>query len=502
MKTRLWILPFSIVLLLGAAPDEPNVDHYKEGQRLFGERNFAAALGEFETVDARVPKEPQVYSWIGACLNELGRYAEAEERLKAAFELLREEQRQAAEKNRPVPPIDIGYHTLLARIQVNLRAYDRAVETIESYSIEDDGSEQAAKAKQARDAARQGVKAKLVAVGAECLRSSDLDGARAAFAQAERLDPATPSVWESVARESLSRAERAPGATEEDKAKKAELHAAAVQAGRLWLEVAGDGSTDAPRVLAKALSGTKTREGYEEAIRILTALWSADPRQADGSIQLDLAVAHAGLEQWDLAVASASTFIELNPNDPLGQGYCLRSFGQFQMGRCQEAIDDGRHCKSGDGTPRPLSHLDACRQRLARQEADKAAAKQAKLERQCRHLYDKIRWASSPLTEIPLADLLEVVADFKAGEAECTPYLEAATREDSQDGFDSPMPALCAAGAKTASFPLNLSTRSRDELEALRAATQEFLRVCRPFLDATQTQGVEGGLLKVERALD
>lgn len=492
---QLCILAFSVLLLAAAAPGKSSVDQdYQEGQRLFLEKNFTAALEKFERVDKAVPNDPRVDSWIAACLNELGKYAEAKERLEAAFKLLRDAQSRAVEQKKPVTPIDVGYFTLLARIQMNLGEFEQAIETIRSYSPPDDGSEEAAKAKQAIDTARQILKAKLVAVGAECLRSGDLDCTRKRFTQADKLEPASPSVRARIARDALIRAEKAPGATDADKAKKVALFQTAVQASRLWLEEAGPAAADAQRVVAKALVGTKTHEGYEEAIRILTALWagSADQAQKDRSIQLELAVAHSGLEQWELAVTAASTFIQLEPNDPLGQGYCQRSFGQFQLGRCREAISDGQYCKNSDGSPRQLKHVEICQQRLAKQEADKAAVQEAARKRRCEHLTERVAWARNFPTDIALDDLVQIVADFKAGEAECRPYIEATDT----------MPALCAGGAKTASSPFNLSTRSKKELEALRATTKELLKLCGSFLDTAQMQGVQGGLHKVESALE
>ena len=504
---RLWILVLPIVLLAGASPAESDANqHYVEGQRLFGEKNFEAALGEFKQADALIPKEPQVYSWIGACLNELGQYAEAEQRLEAAFEALREVQRQAVLRQREAPPIDLNYFTLLALIRVNLHEFDQAVETIGSFSFTDDGSEGATKAKQALEVSKQTLRARLVAVGSECLRSGDLDCARNALTQADVLYRVTPSARESLARESATRAEKAPATTDEEKAKRAQLFELAVQAGRLWVEEAS-ASPEAQRLLAKSLVGIKTREGCEEAVRILTTLWesSPDPAQRDSSIQLDLYLAQAGLEQWEFAAASASTFIELNPDDARGQGYCVRSFAQFQLGRCSEAVDDGARCKNADGSPRQLKHVEVCEQRQAKQEADKAAAtaraQEAELERRCTHLYEQVRWARNVLGDIPLEDVVDILNDLRAREAACKTFLDAAEKRDSGKGFSSPVPTLCAAGAKVAGHPLNLSMRSKPELEALRAKTQEFMRVCKSSLDASQVASVEGGLRVIEQDL-
>ncbi len=502
---QFWILALFVALLAGTSPAEADADqYYREGQRLFGERNFQAALEQFQQADAMVPKEPQIYSWIGASLNELGKHAEAERRLEEAIEILREAQQVAAARQQPAQPIDLGYFLLLASIRVNLHKFEQAVEAVNSFSFNDDGSEEATKAKQAFDGAKQTVRAKLVAVGTECLRSSDLDCTRKALVQAEIL-LATPSAWESFARESLTRAEKAPATTDEDKAKRAQLFDMAVQASRLWAEQGG--SPEAQRLLARSLSSTKTRESCEEAARILTTLWesSPDPAQRDSAIQLELCVAYAGLEQWELARTAASTFIQLNPTDPRGQGYCQRSFAQFQLGHCPEAIDDGARCKNADGTPRPLKHVEVCQQRIAKQEADKAEAEaraqEAALQRRCAHLYERLKWARGFYGELPLEEAVDILGDLKASEGECKPHLDAAERRDSGSAFSSPAPALCAAGAKTASSPLNLSMASKEELEALRAKTQQLMRLCKSSWDAGQTTSVEGGLRMVEQAI-
>ena len=55
---------------LGAAsPGQRPSSSYLEGKKFFGEK-ISRALKEFEEVDALVPNDPQVGSWIGACLNE------------------------------------------------------------------------------------------------------------------------------------------------------------------------------------------------------------------------------------------------------------------------------------------------------------------------------------------------------------------------------------------------------------------------------------------------
>jgi tetratricopeptide (TPR) repeat protein len=491
-----------LALAVAAAAQESEADPYKEGMRLFEEKDYAAALEQFKKADAVLPNEPLIYSWMGACLNALGKYSEAEERLKAAFVLLKEEQIRAVEQGASAPPIDIGYFALLAGIQVSLHQFERAVETFQGYVLVEDGSEKAAKAKEALDLARRDLVSKLARIGVECLNADDLVCARTAFEQADVLHHTTPSVLESVAKETWDQAEKAPGATDADKAHKAELQQTAVKASRLWVD--GAGSREAQRQLAKALSGTKTQAGYEEASRILTSLWEGygDPSQRDASIQLDLALAQAGLEHWQPMADAASTFIKLNPNDPLGQAYCMRSFARFKLGKCKEAIEDGEHCKNADGTPRPLKHLDACRDRLTREAAAVQAQKDATLERECAHLYDRGKWARNSLGGVPIEDLVQVIAEYQANEAKCASYLDSFEKEDTGQAFSSPISELCDAGAKEASSPLNLSMRSKEELEALRDHIMELTTVCKSRLDAAQVTAVQGGLQKVEQALE
>jgi tetratricopeptide (TPR) repeat protein len=513
--SKLWIVIVSVVFLASARPViRANADrHYKEGQRLFGEKQYAAALEEFERADELLPDEPLIFSWIGASLHKLGQLAEAEDRVVAAIDLLKEAQQRAIEAGQPPPAIDLGYHTLLTNIRIDLGKYEEAVAAIRAFAVPDDGSDEAVKAKQAHEAAIQALEAKLVALGADCVKKDDLDCARKMLTLAESLEPAPPTVWEVVARDFLAVAERAPATTDEEKAARATLHQAAVAAGRLWVEAAGTDSPSAQHGLAKALVATKTREHEEEAVRILTALWeTTDPARRDPTIQLDLAVAHAALEQWEQTVAAASSYIELAQSDTLGQGYCMRSYGLFQLDRCSEALADGERCKNPDGTVRVLRHVEVCEQRIARAQSEQAAiaareahkreARQAQLETDCKHLYSRVKWARSFLDEIPLEDVVEIIDDYKASEKECAPYLQAAEQRNSGNDFSSPLPVLCTAGAKTASFPLNLSMRSKEELEALRETTEEFKELCGPLLDTTQAGGVQAGLQRVEQALD
>jgi tetratricopeptide (TPR) repeat protein len=375
--------------------------------------------------------------------------------METAFSLLREQQTVLAEQGETVTPIDFAYFALLARVQVNLQEYAEALATVKGYSPKDGGGE-------------------------------DLAG-----------------TLKLIARESLSQAERAPAATDEEKAVKAGLYQTAVEAGRLWLEKAGSDSTEAQRHLARALPGTKSQEGYEEAVRILTSLWEADPQHEDGSIQLDLASAHAAFQQWELVVASASAAIERNPDDPLGQAYCLRSFAQYRLGNCQEAINDGSSCKNADGSLRALKHVDTCRQRLADQQAaaDRAlkASQEAVLRRECEYLLRTARWANENAEGISIIEFVGVLSDFKAGQAKCAPYFPRSG--ESGDGPASLTAALCVSGVKTASRPANLVQRDKAELEDLRRSIEQFSTLCAPVLDAHQVKLVQDGLIEVQQRL-
>jgi len=476
-----------------ARAQEADVDHYREGQRLFAERKIEEALNHFVKADALVPNEPLIHSWIGACLNELGRYAEAQQALERAFALLQEGQRLIAEAGGKVPPIDVGYYTLLSGIQMNRKDFLGAVATINAYKFDDDGSETATRIKQALDQARQLLKAKLVAAAVDCLRAGDIACGRKSLEQADVLHGGAAPVLESLARETLALAERAPAETDQEAAARLEAFDKAIEIARFWVELAGPAVMPAQRHLAKTLAATKRREGYEEAVRILTALRDAPGAEQahEGSLHLDLALAYAGLEQWDRLVESATAYVNHDPDDPLGQGYCIRSYGQFKLNKFQETVEDGKRCKNPDGTPRALAYVDTCEQYLAKQQANKAAAREEDLKRRCTHLAERVRWACSPLGEVPIEDLVDVLADFQDGQAGCMQYLDPTS-----------VSALCEVGARIASNPLNLSTQTRDELEVLRGHIKKLLSVCKPALTASQAGGVEGGLAKVESALE
>jgi tetratricopeptide (TPR) repeat protein len=497
------LLTVVLIVLAAMTPVRADAnDNFAEGQRLFNEKKFQAALDQFKEADALVPNEPRVYSWIAACLNELGQYAEAEKRVQGALEIIRESQKQDASKLVTVPPIDVGYFSLLALVQTNLHEYEKARATLDTYKFNDDGSEDAKNTKQALATAKQTIRARMVVIGTECLKTGDLDCTRKAFSQAEAMQRSNPPLLETVARDAVAKAIREPGKTEEEKANRAKQFDVAVKTTRMWVAEAPS-SPEAQRLLAKALAGGRTKEGCEEATKVLTALWDAstDPAKRDSTIQLELALAYQCLEHWEQEAAAASQFITLNPDDARGQGYCIRSYAQYRLGRCPETIEDGAKCKNPDGTPQQLDQVEACQAHIAKVESGRKEAeersKAADLQSRCSHLYERVNWARSPLnTDIPLADLVDVLDDYHASESACRSTMEAADKS-----FTSPVPQLCASGAKIASYPLNLSSRTKEDLEALRAKTLELKKLCKASWNAQQAASVESGLKIIEGAL-
>jgi tetratricopeptide (TPR) repeat protein len=493
------LLIVALIVLVAMPPVRADAnDNFAEGQRLFNEKKFQAALDQFKEADALVPNEPRVYSWIAACLNELGQYAEAEKRVQGALEIIREAQKQDASKLVTVPPIDVGYFSLLALVQTNLKEYEKARATLDTYKFNDDGSEDAKNTKQALAAAKQTIRARMVVIGTECVKTGDLECTRKAFSQAEAIQPSNPPLLETVARDAVAKADREPKKTEEEKANRAKQFDVAVKTTRMWVAEAPH-SPEAQRLLAKALTGGRTKEGCEEATKVLTTLWDAstDPAKRDSTIQLDLAAAQSCLEQWEQAAAAASQFITLNPDDARGQGYCIRSIAQFKLGHCPETIEDGARCK--DGTAQPL--VEACQKHIAKVESSRKEAEdraQAEnLKARCSHLYERVKWARSPLnTDLPLEDLVDFLDDYRASESACR-----STMEEKEKGFTSPVPQVCASGAKIASYPLNLSARGKDDLEALRAKTLELKKLCKASWDAPQAASVESGLKIIDGAL-
>jgi tetratricopeptide (TPR) repeat protein len=484
---RIWISIIGLVAL-SVTFAQVLVDHYKEGQRLFGEQKYAEALKEFQEADALVPDDPAINSWIGATYNALGKYPEAKQRLQAAFKLLEDQQKILASQNQPVPPIDLTYYALLASVQSSLGEFEPAVQTILSYKIPD-GVEDPKKAQEAVDAAKRGLYAKIVAAGVECMNAKNVECVKSTFKQADLLDPTPPSAVETIATEALKKAARAPATTDPEKAAKAELYRSALEVGRMWTQ-AEPGNLEAQRYMARASAGLKSKEGYEEAARILTALWSASGEKRDAQVQIDLASAYAGLEDWDGVLTASSTAIETDPSNP--EGYCKRSYAQYRLGKCDEAIEDGRHCKTPDG--KPQAHVQACSDRLAREAAQVEAQRNASTQHDCDAVQRNVEWALESAGQVALEDLINVIQDFKSAKDRCASHFKAPVGSNS--GAE-----LCEAGVQSASYPLNLSSRSKAELEKLKKQIEEFHAICKPNLDDTQIAGVQGGISKIDQAL-
>ena len=485
---RIWITIIGIVAL-SVTFAQVLVDHYKEGQKFFGEQKFAEALKAFQEADALVPDDPAINSWIGATYNALGKYPEAKQRLQTAFRLLEDQQKILASQGQPVPPIDFTYYALLASIQTSLGEYEPAVQTLLSYKIPE-GVEDPQKAQKALDAAKKALYDKIVEAGVECMNAKNVDCAQSTFKQADLLDPAPPSAVETIATEALKKAARAPGTTDAEKTAKAELYKSALEVGRMWAE-AEPRNLETQRFLARASMGIRSKEGYEEAARILTALWNgSEEKERDAKVQIDLATAYAGLEDWNAVLTASSAAIETDPTE--SDGYCKRSYAQYRLGRCNEAIEDGQRCKTPDG--KPQAHVQACSDRLAREAAHVAEQQNASMKHDCDSVQRNVQWALESAGQVALEDLVSVIRDFKANKDKCASHFEAPVGPNS--GAE-----LCEAGVQSASYPLNLSSRSKAELEKLRKQIEEFHAICKPNLDDTQVAGVQGGINKVDQAL-
>ena len=485
---RIWISIVGLVAL-SVTFAQVLVDHYKEGQRLFGEQKYAEALKEFQEADALVPDDPAINSWIGATYNALGKYAEAKQRLQTAFKLLEDQQKILASQGQPAPPIDMTYFSLLANVEASLGEYEQAVKTILSYEIPD-GVEDPKKAQEALDAAKKGLYARIVAAGVECMNAKNVACVKTTFKQADLLDPAPPSAIEAIARDALVKAAKAPAGSDEEKAQKVELYKDALEVGRMWAE-AEPGNLETQRYMAKASMGMKTDEGYQEAARILSALWSgSEDKRRDVQVQVDLASAYAGLGKWDEVLAASSTAIETDPS--VSEAYCKRSYAQYRLNKCEEAIEDGQHCKMPDG--KPQAHVQACTDRLAKAAAQAAEQQNASTKHDCDAVQRNVEWALESAGQVALEDLLNVIRDFKSAKDKCSSHFEAPVGPNS--GAE-----LCEAGVQSASYPLNLSSRSKAELEKLRKQIEEFHAVCKPNLDDTQVAGVQGGINKIDQAL-
>lgn len=483
------LLALCSLLLLGltaATAEESATDHFLQGRKLLEATNYAAALDAFQKANTLKPDLPEVQYGMGACLNALGRHTEAKGMLEAAFRLLQNRPRTVGSN---WGPIDIGYYALLADIQANLNEFEAAVATIGKYVVPATRAGGPAQPIETLNTVKKSLSGKLVASGLKCLGSSDLDCARRAFVQAETLQPATSETLLTIARGALAQADRVSGTTDEDKAKEIELYRTAVGFSRR-LAATESGTPEAKRVLARALSGTKDAKDHQESIGILTSLWeaSAGQREPDSSILLDLTTGYLNGEDWDLAVKTASKFIQAAPEGSRAQGFCKRSFAYYRLGQFQNALDDGPKCTNSDGTPRQLRHLELARREIDRRktvEAAAASAQKQSLESECAQLNQEVQWAR--MVQNPeLGVLVPIIARLESGRARCKGHLQNADTSE-----------LCRSGVFTASNPANLSTASPDELKELETLTTRFLKLCEPSLGERQRVEVRDALRRI-----
>jgi tetratricopeptide (TPR) repeat protein len=487
---RLYALIAALVLVSApalAVPVPPAATKtYAEGQRLFAAQDYKGALEQFQKTQELTPNEPLLDSWIGACLNALGNYTEAETHLKSAIASLQKKKR----------PPDIGYYSLLAQIQVNLHQFEPAAATLQSFTFKEDGTQKAIDARDALEKAKVGLRASFVTAGAECVRLKDRDCARSAFAQAEVLAPQEPRSLEAFAREALRQAAKAPSATDDEKAARLTLYETAVEATNLWLE--GAPETQAPEIkrqLATALLGMKRDEDYQAAVQILVPLWDACPGPKDSSIQLDLSAAYLGLKQWDLAATAAKSSITHSPEGKQGPGYCRLSLALRNQDKCTEALAAGEKCTSAEGKPVELAFLKNCETLLAADAARserEAARRQENLNTECKNASNLAVWARDNANDLEIPEYVDAVKEIAAKQAKC-----AATDSKVLD-----VSVLCTAGVGLMSNPANLSVMAAErKLDAYVPAYEQYLKVCGRYLDGTQRANVEAALGRVKHAL-
>lgn len=477
--------PLLLFCLTSATAGENATDHFLLGRKLLEEKSYAAAFDEFQKANELKPDLPEVQYGMGACLSALGKYPEAKEKLQGAFSLLQDRPRTVGSN---WGPIDIGYYALLADIQANLGESEAAVETINKYMVPDARGSDQAQAIETLNTVKKGLSGKLLFNAQKCLGSGDLDCVRRALAQAEKLQPVTSETLMSIARGSLTQAERASAMTDEDKAKRSELYRMAVEFARR-ISAMESGSKEAKRVLSRALSGTKDSKDYQEAVTILTSLVEAPVGQEppDRSILLDLTTVYMNGEEWDLAAKAASKFVELAPEATRAEGFCKRSYAFYRLGQYQNSLDDASKCTNADGTPRQLRHLDLCRREIEKGKAAEAiaAAQKESLGTECTQLNREVQWATA--TQNPELDVLvPIIARLESGKARCKGHLGNADTSE-----------LCRAGIYTASNPANLSTAKPAELKGLETTTAKFLKLCEAFLNEHQKSDVRDALNRI-----
>jgi len=489
MKSAIRLAPFALLCLFslfnGATAEENATDHFLQGRKLLEQQNYTAALGEFQKADALKPDLPEVQYGLGACLNALGKFQEAKGKLEAAFRLLQNRPRVVGAN---WGPIDIGYYAMLADIQANLGESDAAVDTVAKYKLPDSKGSDQTKAGETLKTVKKGLSAKLIANGLKCLGSGDLECGRRAFAQAEKLESATPETLLAIAKGVLSLADRMSVTTDDERAKRSDLCRMAADVTRR-LPASELEKPEAKRVLARALSGTKNSSDYQQSIKILTALWDSSQTQKppDTSILLELTTGYLNGEEWELGARSATKFIEIAPAESRAQGYCKRSFAEYKLGHFQNALDDGAKCTNADGTPRQLKHLELSRQEIQKQKAAEAnaTAQKAAIENECMQLSKEIEWAKA-VQDPDLDALVPIIARLESGKAKCKGHLENADLSE-----------ICRAGIHTASNPANLSLAKAEELKGLETLTSKYMKLCGAYLTEKQKADVQDALKRI-----
>jgi len=481
-----WIAALVLVCSPALAVPPAATKTYAEGQRLFGEKDYQGALEQFQKTQELTPNEPLLDSWIGACLNAMGNYTEAETHLKSAIAALQKKKR----------PPDIGYYTLLAQIQVNLKQFEPATATLQSFTFKEDGTQKAIDTRAALDQAKVALRAALVTAGGECARLKDRACARSAFAQAEVLSPQEPRSLETFAREALRQAAKAPSTTEEEKAARLTLYEAAIEATHLWLEgVPETPAAEIRRQLATALLGTKRDEDYQAAVEILKALWDSSVEPKDSTIQLDLASAYLGLKQWALAETAAKTCIAQSPEGKKGPGYCRLSLAYRNQDKCPDALAAGEKCTGSDGKPVELAFLKNCETQLAADAARaerEAARRQDALNAECKNASNLADWARDNANDIEIPEFVDAVKETAAKQAKCA----------STDAKLPDVGTLCTAGAGLMANPANLSVMAAErKLDAYVPAYEQYLKICGRYLDGSQRANVESAFGRVKHAL-
>jgi thioredoxin-like negative regulator of GroEL len=486
MRLYVWTAVLVVACSSAFAVPPAATKSYAEGQRLFAEKDYKGALEQFQKTQELTPNEPLLDSWIGACLNAMGNYPEAETHLKTAIAALQKKKR----------PPDIGYYSLLAQIQVNLKQFEPAIATLQSFTFKEDGTQKAIDARDALEKAKVGLRTSLVSAGAECVRLKDRECARGAFAQAEALSPQEPRSLEAFARESLRQAAKAPSGSDEEKAARLTLYETALEATNLWLEGATEAQApEIKRQLATALLGTKRDEDYQAAAKILEALWASSPEPKDSSIQLDLSNAYLGLKQWQAAETAARSCIAHSPEGKQGPGYCRLSLALRNQDKCTEALAAGDKCASSDGKAVELAFLKSCETMLAADAARserEAERRKEQLNAECRNAGNLADWARDNASNIEIPEYVDAVKDVASKQPKC-----AATEFKVLDPS-----VVCLAGVGLMSNPANLSVLAAErKLDAYVPAYENYLKVCGRHLDGGQRASVEAALARVKHAL-